>query len=100
MYFLDLQLFFGFHVDASFEDALSEANPHAIQLFINNNSSDYLHEVLHEEKRYIGKFAGEMSSPQALELLQANIYSITKKLIPNYNFNLNPAVLLVTTADS
>ena len=99
MYILDLKLFFGFEVEASLEDALSKANSHAVQLFI-NNSSEYLHEVFHNGNRYIGKFIGEISSPSELELLQANIYSITKKLVPNYDFNLNPAVLLVTTEES
>ncbi|MFT4553098.1 MAG: hypothetical protein ACI9S8_001733 [Chlamydiales bacterium] len=99
MYILDLKLFFGFEVEASLEDALTKANSHAVQLFI-NNSSEYLHEVIYEGKRYIGKFVGQITSPPELELLQANIYSITKKLAPNHNFILNPAVLLVTTEQS
>jgi hypothetical protein len=98
MYILDLQLFFGFQVDVSFEDALNKANSHTVKLFINNNSQ-YLHEVFHEGKRYIGKFVGQASDPQALELLQANIFSIAKKLTPDYDFSTNLAVLLVTTAE-
>lgn len=99
MYILDLKLFFGFSVDASLEDALTKANSHAVQLFI-NNSSEYLHEVFHDGKRYVGKFVGQITSPPELELLEANIYSITKKLVPDYDFSLNPAVLLVTTEQS
>lgn len=96
MHSLELQLFFGFPVDDIFKSSLKKLDPQLTSLFINNNS-DYLHEIVYEKRQYLGKFIGKTSTPNNLELLQKNIYSIAKKLAPSYNFISNPAVLLATT---
>lgn len=99
MFFLDLSLFFGFPVDSEFENILTNTNPHLTQLFI-NNQSDYLHKISHQGKEYLGKFLGPLYDPKDLELIQANIYSIASRLAPQYSFENNPAVLLITESKS
>lgn len=90
----DVTLFLGFPVDVAYAKALASANPQLLQLFLSAGHSDYLTEVVHGGLRYIGKSSGEMSSIAQIELLQNNIYSLLRKLTPQYPFTQVPLTLL------
>ena len=92
---LDPTLFFGFCIDDAFETGLQSANAHLVKLFIKNDS-DYLHELEFENKRYCGKFLEQTSNLEQLKALEVNIYSIAKRLVSDYDFSKNRAILLTT----
>lgn len=92
----DLDLFLGFLVDANLDSLLKNINPNVGKFFI-NNSSDYLHEISYKSRRYIGKFIGEMSSLEDLDLCYANMESIFRKLIPDYALSANPHLLIISS---
>ncbi len=98
MTLLDYELFFGFSADSFFEEMVKKANPHIVKTFINNSSEEYLHELYHNGKRYIGKYIGSMGLVNEIELLEKNIYSIAARLAQGYDFKGNPAVLITTPA--
>ena len=90
-----LELFFGFPIEQDLERLLRKSTPQILRIFI-DNKSEYLHELIHEEKRYLGKFLGEMATIDDLELIQSNIYSIVKRIAGECDFSSHPAVVLVT----
>lgn len=74
-------LFFGFPIDHTLEAKLNDANPHRVDMFI-NNKSDYLHRLEDSSTIYLGKFIGESTDLKALKLLEANIKSLLQMIIP------------------
>lgn len=89
---LDVSLFLGFPVDPSY---IAQVNSQILELFLRSRNDEYLHEVFHEGIRYFGKFAGQVSNVADLGLLQKNIYSLLKKLSPDYPYEQTPLVLFV-----
>jgi hypothetical protein len=79
-----VELFLGFSVDESFSKALSSIDPQVKNLFIRSDTHDYLQEVAYNDRRYIGKFVGEITDSKQLKLIESNIYSLLKKIIPDY----------------
>ncbi len=80
---LEPQLFLGIEFDEKLRKGLLYANPHAVEIFI-NSSPEYLQEVEHEGKRYLGKECGKHQLIEALQLVQNNAESLIQKLIPDY----------------
>ena len=85
-------LFFGFPVDPLFEKELSKVNPHMLDQFI-QTGGDHLEERVHLEMRYLGKDLGSLADLQTIELLEANIFSILKKIVPDFEYNEIPLML-------
>lgn len=77
------QLFLGFPANKDFNLALQKVNPAVLAMFIQDNES-YLSEITWEGSRYIGKYLDHVADLQTLELLEANIYSLLKKLVPDF----------------
>ena len=88
-------LFFGFPVDPLFEKELSKVNPHMLDQFI-QRGGDHLEERVHLEMRYLGKDLGRLADLQTLEQLEANIFSILKKIVPDYEYGEIPLTLFPT----
>lgn len=86
-------LFLGFPVSPDFARLLSKANPHVVSLFIQKGEGEYLQEMIFKEKIYLGKSVANLTDFSELELLEKHIYSILKKLVPDYPFKENPLVL-------
>jgi hypothetical protein len=84
------RLFLGFVMNPLFQSALKEVpNPSLVDIFINND--DYLHKIEHDDDHLIGKYLQQNTQLHQLYLLESNIKSIVKsKLIPYYDFKLNP----------
>lgn len=77
------QLFLGFPVDKTFAMALQKANPAILAIFIQDNEN-YLREITWQDTRYFGKYVGKAADLNTLDMLEANIYSLLKKLVPEY----------------
>lgn len=82
-------LFLGFPVDSKYASLLDSVKSH----FILNEEGSYLQEITHHNKRYLGKMVGNLSDLSSLELLESNIYSLLKKLIPHYPYEEIPLKL-------
>jgi 5-methylcytosine-specific restriction endonuclease McrA len=93
---LDIQLFLGFAVDDLFQQKLDLVNAHLKEYFI-KAESDYLHPLSHQGKSFLGKFVGVSEQLDNLKLLEQNIHSIAQKLVPGYNFEHNPLVLIAAS---
>lgn len=86
-------LFLGFPIEPVYQSSLDATNPHAVSLFIRNDS-DYLHEVTKKGVRYLGKKLGDFADLSHCELIEANIYSLLQKLVPDYSYDKASLVLL------
>ena len=93
-------LFLGFPVDDSFAKTLETVDAQLAALFIRKDASDYLQEVIYRNVRYFGKFAGEISDIVQLRLLEANIYSLLKKIVPHYQSEKIPLLLFPVSTSS
>lgn len=90
-----VELFLGYPVEGGFAEALGRVDPQLANLFI-QGGENYLQQVVHQDVRYLGKFAGEMCDIGRLELLEKNIFSLLKKLIPDYSYESVSLVLFPT----
>jgi hypothetical protein len=93
------ELFLGFPMDQSIQEAIQAANPHLIQLFLSSSrelESQYLHRLEHQEGSYIGKFVGELLDFADFDLISANIYSITKRMVNSFDPAKYPLRLFAT----
>jgi hypothetical protein len=88
----DYQLFIGFPKDPLFEKELQKANKHLIDQFIRSNG-EYLEEINHQGMSYLGKKLGKLSQFSEIVLIEANIYSILKKLVPDFPYDETPLIL-------
>jgi hypothetical protein len=86
------KLFFGLPVDSELSKQLGKINPKILSLFI-QEGENYLIEVKMENQTYLGKSILNPIDLSSLELLEANIYSLLKKLLPEYPFHLNSLIL-------
>lgn len=83
------QLFLGFLVDKAYQVELDQADQILKQLFI-KEGSEYLQEVQHKGKIYLGKYIGERSDLQTLHDVEKNIYSLISKLTPDFPYQEKP----------
>ena len=79
-------LFLGIPLDEVCVAALNALDPAFKQLYIQDEAT-CLNEIIHQEQRYLGKKILQAESLAALELVQDNIYSLLKKLLPGYPFS-------------
>lgn len=86
-------LFLGFPVDPLFAEKLKKANPALLNAFIQEGGED-LCEINYRQMRYIGKRLGSIISLDNLELLEKNIYSFLKRLVPDFPYEEAPLYLV------
>lgn len=82
------ELFLGFPVDSLFAKKLAMLDTGYVSLFIQHNET-YLREVTYNNVKYLGKAAGKVNELTALDLLEANIISLLKKLVSDYPYQQN-----------
>lgn len=85
-------IFLGFPLKEPFIQKLNSVSPGIRDLFI-CPGSDYLQEMVYKEERYLGKFIRSGVDLAALEMVEANIYSILHKLVPDYSYAECPLFL-------
>lgn len=88
----EYELFFGFPINEKFKARLQEVNPYFLSLFI-REGDDYLQQVTFNHEQFLGRKIGQASQLSKLESLQVNIYSILKKLVPDFSVEEIPLVL-------
>jgi len=80
---IDLQLFLGLPIDQNLARQLDQVNSYTKAMFI-QEGENYLQEVIFNDRTYLGKKLGKITDSQSLETLEANVYSLLKKLAPGY----------------
>jgi hypothetical protein len=90
---LDYQIFLGFHLSTSYQECLRETPLPVRSLFIQDNG-EYLAQINYEDSSYLGKSLGPLVELQNLELLEANVYSLLRRLVPDYPYERHPLILL------
>jgi hypothetical protein len=83
------KLFLGCQVDASFEKHLSKTSPQLISLFI-QPKGEYLHQMIYQDQRYLGRFITSPSNLSEIELLELHVFSLLKRLVPDYSYENAP----------
>jgi|LakMenE18May11ns_1017448.scaffolds.fasta_scaffold9369885_2 hypothetical protein len=87
------ELFLGFRVGESYRAKLDLVDRDLKNLFLKNDQEIYLEENFHEGIYYLGKSLGKIKDFSSLEALEANIYSLLKKLVPDYPYSEEPLSL-------
>ncbi len=90
----DPLLFLGFPLSECYQQELTQLPAVEHALFIQNHSSPYLQQIESNGKFYLGKFLGPSIELSALEASQSHIYSLLKKLVPNFPYEQYPLLLL------
>lgn len=93
MRYIEVELFFGFPLDEQFLSALDSVDKRLYDLYVQKGDA-YLQRFDHEGRSYLGKPVGMISDVSTLELLQLNIYSLLKKLLPDFPFDTTPLQLV------
>lgn len=88
----DTELFLGFSLTSGFLDKFQKLNPDICSLFIQKNSN-YLQKIYINNDVFIGKFVGQIVDIDKLQLIQTHIFSVLKKLVPDYNYENDSLVL-------
>lgn len=91
----EVDLFLGFPISDDFRSRLNGVNPHLFDRFV-NEGSEYLREVEHDGIKYLGKFVGGILETGRSELLETNIFSMIKRLVPDFSYDDTSLVLLAT----
>lgn len=87
-------LFLGFPIGPAFEAKLAQVNPSTLALFTQGGDT-YLELCETADARYLGKDLGALSDLATLELMESNIYSLLKHLVPEYPYAHHPLVLTI-----
>lgn len=93
MQYIQIDMFFGFPVDERFSSALKSLDPRMIDLYVQEGEA-YLQSIENEGSKFLGKPVGSITETSTLELLQLNIYSILKKLVPDFPYESTPLQLV------
>lgn len=89
---ITVSLFLGFRIEKDLETQLKKNDENKLALFISNDG-DHLRQVIYKGQQFLGKFTGQPNDVESLALLEANIYSLLKMLVPDYDFAHSPLIL-------
>ena len=90
---LDYQLFLGFPLNSNYLNLLDEVSHPIKSLFIQNNHPEYLYKLEYQDVPYLGKKLGPITDIQSIELLEVNIYSLLRRLVPHFSYEKHPLIL-------
>lgn len=89
----DVELFLGYPVEKAYAKKVAGANPHLLSAFVNTQEG-YLADIEHQGTRYFGKTLGMTADIADLEMSQANIMSLLKKVVPDHIYEPSALVLV------
>ncbi|PJD94725.1 MAG: hypothetical protein CK425_10815 [Parachlamydia sp.] len=89
---LSARLFLGFPVNSHFAAQLSLVNPDIVRYFVQQNG-EYLIEVSYLNQLYLGKYIEGVANFAQLELLETHIYSLLKRIAPEFAYREVPLIL-------
>lgn len=75
-------LFLGYPLNQKFLDDLAKIPPKKVSIFINDNTA-YLQRTFHKNKHFLGKKLGNSVTLEEISLLEKNIHSLVKSLLPD-----------------
>lgn len=90
----ETELFLGFPLSESFQQALTLLPETERALFIQNKPSPYLQQIESDGKLFLGKSLGASLELSALEACNSHILSLLKKLVPSFPYEHHPLLLL------
>lgn len=84
------QLFLGFPMDDVFLESFEQIDE-KVQNFFVREDDQYLQKVTNASGTiYLGKFIGDKTDLEELHDIEANIYSLLKRIAPDYPFHQTP----------
>lgn len=90
----DTQLFLGLPLTGSYQQELERLDLSERDFFIQGEVSPYLQQIESEGVIYLGKYLGPSVETSSLDFSQTHIYSLLKKLVPDYPYEQHPLLLL------
>jgi hypothetical protein len=90
----DTVLFLGFPLSDAYQKELLRLPSAERELFIQNQVSPYLQRVESEGTYYLGKCLGSSIEMVELDSSFLHIYSLLRKLVPNFPYEQYPLLLL------
>lgn len=95
----DSELFLGFPLHSLYEAKLEEI-PHSLRIFFIQDHPDYLQQVTHDGISYLGKQLEKTIDLRTLDALEVHIFSLLKRLVPEYPYENTPLTFLPLTINS
>ncbi|MGK5594124.1 MAG: hypothetical protein ACSNEK_02045 [Parachlamydiaceae bacterium] len=89
---MDVELFLGYPLSKDLAEKFSNVKKELLALFIQSHP-DYLQETVYRGQRYLGKRVGSIADLDALFLLQENILSLLKKIVPDHSYHKKALIL-------
>lgn len=86
-------LFLGFPISSDFASRLNCTPEPILHSFIQDHP-DYLQKIEHQGMEYIGKSLEFPVDTRLLELIEANIYSLLRRLVADYSYETTPLCLI------
>lgn len=80
-------------MDAAYEQKLATVNPPLLALFT-SGGEEYLESREHQGRPYFGKTLGGSIDLPRLELVQGNVLSILRRLVPDYAYESVPLCVI------
>lgn len=89
MHYFEVELFFGFPVNNDYDYFLKNVDLRVYELYVREGDA-YLQNLTYQGIQYLGKPVSPIVEIATLELLQLNIYSLLKKLVPDFAYETIP----------
>ncbi len=86
------KFFFGFLVEGLYQKFLLSVNISLLNVYI-GKGGNYLQEEEFQSQRYLGCYLLSPAEIPQLELMELHIFSLLKRLIPNYPYDNSTLVL-------
>lgn len=90
------ELFLGFPLTESLMNKIQGLDPRAFDMYV-NEKGPYLKKIEYGNQSFLGKSVGSSADIAKIKLLEANIFSILAKILPDYPFKNDPLLLFATT---
>ncbi len=82
---LKSRVFLGVKELPALQAQLKKKSPQFLELFIQDDP-DYLQRVEHQGQPYLGKFLDSHVDLSHLDLIESNVYSLLRRVVPEYPF--------------
>ncbi len=90
---IDFRLFIGFPLESSLCAELGALPLHLKSLFV-GEEADYLQQIDHAGRVYLGKDLGQMLKTTELDAIQAHVVSILHRLFPTHSIEKDSLVIM------
>lgn len=88
----DVHVFIGMPLEGLFLATYEAVPAQKRALFVGKDETS-LREIQYQDKKYVGRFVPAMSSITDLEMIEQNVFSVLKRLTPEFHFDETPLIL-------